>query len=110
MVVRSLGLALMLLAWAPAAHAAWQSAAPAYPPPPVPRCEDVRAHYAGRALWVGNFSGKYRTGSPGGTAAYGAVGCFLSERECRHWLQQNLSFAGNPLYVMTCRPASGRAY
>lgn len=109
MLSRSLGLSLMLLAWAPAAQAAWQSAAPAYPPPPVPRCVDVVAHYGERGIWVGHFAGKYATGAPGGTASYGAVGCFLSEAQCRRWLNQNLSFAGHPLLTMSCRPAAGRA-
>jgi hypothetical protein len=108
MPIRSLGACILLLAWAPGTQAAWQSAAPAYPPPRLPRCEDVKAQYGQQAIWVGHFSGKRRTGGAEGTAAYGALGCFLSQAECRRWLHQNLTFAGSAS-VMSCRPALGRA-
>lgn len=103
MLPRVLGMSLILLSGATAAQA-WHSSAPAYPPPPVPHCDDVMARHGDRAIWVGHFSGRYPTGNPQGSAPYGAVGCFLSEAECRRWLNQNLSFAGQPLYVMSCRP------
>jgi hypothetical protein len=103
---RLLGCALMLLAGAPVAQAGWQSSGTAYPPPPVPHCGDVFARYGDQAIWVGNYAGRYTTGSLQGSAPYGAVGCFLSEAECRRWLHQNMSFAGSPMLVMSCRPAS----
>lgn len=102
--LRVLGCALMLLAWATAAHAqGWSRTAPEHPPPPVPRCDDVIARYGDRAIWVGEYAGRYKTQGVG-TAPYGATGCFLSEAECRRWLHQNMSFAGSPMYVMSCRP------
>lgn len=107
MLFRALGLGIVLLASAPAAEAAWQSAAPAYPPPPVPRCDDVMAHHGARQVWVGHFSGKRYAGGNEGTAVFGRVGCFLSEEECRTWQNQNLSFAASAT-IMSCRPAGGR--
>lgn len=100
--------ALVVAVWASTAQA-WHSSAPAYPPPPSPSCDQVTALHGDRQVWVGNFAGRYRTGSPDGSAPYGAVGCFLAEAECRQWLQQNMSFAGFPVYIMSCRPAAGRA-
>lgn len=98
----------MLLAGATAAQAeGWTRSAPAYPPPPVPHCDDVFARYGSQGIWVGNYSGRYKTQSLVGTAPYGATGCFLSEAACRQWLHQNMTFAGTPMYVMSCRPAVG---
>jgi hypothetical protein len=37
---------------------------------------------------------------------YGARGCFLSEADCRRWLHENASYAGEPIGVMSCRPAA----
>jgi hypothetical protein len=102
MLLRLVGCALLLASWASAAEAAWQGAAPAYPPPPVPSCAEVMAHYPGQPIWVGEYAGRYRTAGLS-SAPYGAVGCFLSEAECRQWLHQNMSFAGEPMLVMACR-------
>ncbi|HEX2256412.1 MAG TPA: hypothetical protein VHG92_06875 [Afifellaceae bacterium] len=97
----------MLLAGATAAAAgSATSAVTSYPPPPVPSCDAVLAR-GGQGIWVGNYSGRFKTQSKHGTAPYGATGCFLSEAECRQWLHQNMSFAGEPMYVMSCRPATG---
>lgn len=104
---RLIGCALVLLAGVTAALAQGRSStAPAYPPPPVPDCDEVIARHGDRAIWVGEYSGRYKTMGLS-TAAYGARGCFLSEAECRRWLHQNMSFAGSPMYVMACRPAAG---
>jgi hypothetical protein len=100
---RSLGYALVLLAGASAAQAqGWKGAGTAYPPPPVPDCGEVIARHGGQAIWVGEYSGRYPTAGLA-TAPYGAIGCFLSEAECRRWLHQNMSFAGSPMLVMSCR-------
>jgi hypothetical protein len=104
MIARLLGMALVILAGATAAQAeGWTRSAPAYGPPPVPDCSDVIARYSGHGIWVGEYSGRYTTQSLG-SAPYGATGCFLSEAECRRWLHQNMSFAGSPMLVMSCRP------
>jgi hypothetical protein len=109
MLPRLLTIALMLLAGAGTAQAeGWARSAPAYAPPPVPLCSDVFARYGDRGIWVGQFAGRYPTQSVQGTSPYGAVGCFLSEAECRRWLHQNMTFAGSPMLVMSCRPAVGR--
>jgi hypothetical protein len=102
MLPRLMGCALLLASWVSAAEAAWQGAAPAYLPPAVPSCAAVTARYAGRRIWVGEYAGRYRTAGLS-SAPYGAIGCFLTEAECRQWLHQNMSFAGEPMLVMSCR-------
>ena len=102
MLPRLMGCVLLLASWASAAEAAWQGDARAYPPPPVPSCAEVMARYPSQPIWVGHYSGRYTTGGFN-SAPYGAVGCFLSEAECRQWLHQNMSFAGEPMLVMSCR-------
>ena len=107
MAVRSLACAVLLLTWAPSVQA-WHSSGTAYPPPPVPRCDEVMARHGDRGVWIGHFSGKYGFGEVDTHGSYGRVGCFLSEAECRRWLGQNMSFAPFVI-VSTCRPAGGRA-
>ncbi|HEX2256206.1 MAG TPA: hypothetical protein VHG92_05795 [Afifellaceae bacterium] len=106
MLVRSLGMAALLLAAAPA-EAAWQAATP-YPPPPVPACRDIIAQHGERGVWMGHFSGRRHSGGDHGTAVYGRVGCFLSEAQCRDWQNRNMAFAAAAT-IMSCRPLGGRA-
>jgi hypothetical protein len=100
--LRFLGVAVLLLASAPAAEA-WQSAAPAYPPPPTPACRDVIAQHGERGIWMGHFSGRRYAGGHHGTAVYGRLGCFRSEAECRSWLAGNMAFAAMST-ITSCRP------
>ncbi|HEX2256411.1 MAG TPA: hypothetical protein VHG92_06870 [Afifellaceae bacterium] len=104
MFIRVLTATIMILAAGTAADAqGWSRIAPSYQPPPVPHCADVIARHGDRGIWVGDYTGRYNTHSLG-TAPYGARGCFQSEAECRRWLHQNMSFAGSPMMVMSCRP------
>ena len=103
MLTRLLGCSLLLLFGITAAQAqGYARAASAYPPPLVPSCTEVMARYGTQAIWVGVYSGRYRTLGLN-SAPYGARGCFFSEAECRRWLHQNMTFAGEPMLVMSCR-------
>jgi len=100
-------IAILVLACAPA-EAAWQGAAPAYPPPPVPACRDVIAQYGERGIWMGHFSGRRYAGGDFGTAVYGRLGCFRTQAECREWLARNMAFAAMST-ITSCRPLNRRA-
>jgi hypothetical protein len=81
----------------------------AYPPPPIPDCGAMAARFGPERLWVGTYSGRRttHTGFRGlSVEPYGARGCFLAEADCRRWLHENASYAGEPIGVMSCRPVA----
>lgn len=80
------------------------------PQPPISGdCAAIAAAVGADAAWFGRFSGR-RLQINDNYEPYAARGCFTSERECRAWQHQALSYAFGRISAMTCRPGIPRAY
>lgn len=76
-----------------------------YREPPAPHCGAMAARYGPQRLWFGAISGTFIDQFWDRSYPHYAEGCFLSERACRTWLHENLSFMnGGGLNWMRCRP------
>ena len=79
------------------------------PPPQGGDCAAIAAAIGPEATWYGTFSGK-RYGPNERYNAYGAEGCFDSERECRIWQQRAINYAFGPIQFTSCRPGAPRGF
>ena len=90
------------------------SAAPAFAATPIPPggdCAALSQQYPDKPLWYGTFSGRqeddlfdHRRWSVFRNRMVYVRGCFVTEYECRRWLNEVLSAVNNP-GVMRCRLA-----
>lgn len=104
----SLGLMLAVAAGPAAAGERVPPASPAsyHIGPPAPDCRALAASHGSQRLWFGAISGMRINQFFDVSYPHYAEGCFLSERDCRRWLHEHLSFMeGGSLNWMRCQPA-----
>ncbi|WP_026381196.1 hypothetical protein [Afifella pfennigii] len=67
-------------------------------------CAVLTSRYPPQQLWFGWVSAKRKPIYADGTRPFYAEGCFRTERECRRFINEGVSFANGPVVTMGCRP------
>ena len=65
-------------------------------------CSAIAAQVGPAATWLGTFGGK-RVQPNDHYKAFGTQACFTSERDCRMWQQDAISYAQGPIQYTSCK-------